>query len=669
MPRKCVATSPADSGSAAEARPPGVGGSAPLERRTRTPLSSVLRRSGAALITLILASGISLVAVSSPATAAAYPNIPGDPASTTFAVHVDGTSVFAGMSESYHYARFTSTGSAVITVTIPTVIASNTIYPRANPVAASASGPTLTFTAAPGPKSYIVKINALPNLVIVVDRPEVGPPSPTASNVVNVMTRVTDNTGGTDVTSQIHAAAENMRTTPGKNVLYFPNGTYLVDRLAFENFSNVTFYFASGALVKHTVAALPAGSYAMILIRGGTNVTLRGPGVLDHQAREFAAAAHPIKPPYFQLLRIEDSSNVTVQDLYLRNSRELQTFIYNSNGVAIERVKELSPGNMGGGLTKINQDAFHIRKGTNISITDCFTMGGDDSLVLSKEEPGDIANVTVDRLFAYNDGGLAGAGNAIRFGYGDADGDISDVAVRNSDFLNYGGVHVRLMNINAARKYANIIFDNNSFDGDAASNQNLRVEGEEVDVQIKLRNTTWFEDQTSSVSGQSATSPIDNLIVENWTMAGTLRTGLASAKITASNVGAVKWLSTNLATGGTASSSSSFSTTQTPDRAFDLDNRTNWQSANGTFANQWLAIDFGVATTFSAVNLTEYGNRTTGFRIEYWNGSAWSTALTGTTIGSDRTFIFAAVTASKARIYFTSGTGYQPIVYEFGVYA
>lgn len=119
------------------------------------------------------------------------------------------------------------------------------------------------------------------------------------------------------------------------------------------------------------------------------------------------------------------------------------------------------------------------------------------------------------------------------------------------------------------------------------------------------------------------------------------------------------------------SSSTQNDSAQTADKAFDGALSTDWQAANNLFAGQWLAADFGQPVTFSKAVLTEYGNRTTGYRIEYWNGSAWATAYTGTTIGdanSPKTVSFPAVTGSKARIYFVSGTGQQPIIYEFAIY-
>jgi len=127
----------------------------------------------------------------------------------------------------------------------------------------------------------------------------------------------------------------------------------------------------------------------------------------------------------------------------------------------------------------------------------------------------------------------------------------------------------------------------------------------------------------------------------------------------------------NLALGKSYSSSSSWDGSQTADKAFDGSYSTNWQACAWCWSGETLEVDFGAATTFNKVVLTEYDNRTTGYRIEYWNGSVWSTAYTGTSIGAShvpKTISFPAVTGSKARIYFTSGTAHAPIIYEFEIY-
>ncbi|MFD0672702.1 GDSL-type esterase/lipase family protein [Cohnella sp. GCM10027633] len=124
----------------------------------------------------------------------------------------------------------------------------------------------------------------------------------------------------------------------------------------------------------------------------------------------------------------------------------------------------------------------------------------------------------------------------------------------------------------------------------------------------------------------------------------------------------------NLARCETYSASSQWDGNQSANLAFDGLNGTNWQAAQySVFNGQWLEVNFGERTTFNQAVLAEFGSRTTGFRIEYWNGGAWATAYTGTAIGSlaaPSSHSFPAVTGSKARIYYTSGSA-TPIMYEF----
>ncbi|WP_370095528.1 DUF4038 domain-containing protein [Winogradskyella sp.] len=127
--------------------------------------------------------------------------------------------------------------------------------------------------------------------------------------------------------------------------------------------------------------------------------------------------------------------------------------------------------------------------------------------------------------------------------------------------------------------------------------------------------------------------------------------------------------SLNLALHRSYASSTNWDTSQTAEKAFDENTSTNWQAVSGsTFNGQWLEVNFGEFTQFDNVKLSEYGNRTSGFKIEYSNdGTNWSTAYTGTTIGANSNISFDAVTGKYARIYFSSGTQ-TPIIYEFEVY-
>src|SRR5581483_117 len=113
---------------------------------------------------------------------------------------------------------------------------------------------------------------------------------------------------------------------------------------------------------------------------------------------------------------------------------------------------------------------------------------------------------------------------------------------------------------------------------------------------------------------------------------------------------------------------SSWDATMGPERAFDEDPGTCWQGAAGTaFESQWLEVDLGVATTIDACTISEYGDRTAGFRIDYAHAGVWQTAYTGTTIGASLTVTFPRVAADKVRLVFTQGS-FTPIIFELALY-
>ncbi len=132
--------------------------------------------------------------------------------------------------------------------------------------------------------------------------------------------------------------------------------------------------------------------------------------------------------------------------------------------------------------------------------------------------------------------------------------------------------------------------------------------------------------------------------------------------------GSQSGVSNDLAAGrSTYLASSSWDSTQGASKAFDGSLNTDWQAAPGSsYSNQWLEVDFGTTVTASGATLSEYGNRTSGYELQYWTGTAWQTAYTGTTIGPNANLAFPAVTTSKMRLAFTAGSS-TPVIYNFAV--
>jgi hypothetical protein len=125
----------------------------------------------------------------------------------------------------------------------------------------------------------------------------------------------------------------------------------------------------------------------------------------------------------------------------------------------------------------------------------------------------------------------------------------------------------------------------------------------------------------------------------------------------------------NLARAGTASASSIYSSTYSADKANDGDiTTTRWNAVTGSGVGEWLQIDFASNTTFDRTICREAYNRITGYKIQYYNGSSWIDAYTGTAMGAAKTDTFTAVTALKIRMYITGISGGSPSLYELEVY-
>jgi hypothetical protein len=100
-------------------------------------------------------------------------------------------------------------------------------------------------------------------------------------------------------------------------------------------------------------------------------------------------------------------------------------------------------------------------------------------------------------------------------------------------------------------------------------------------------------------------------------------------------------------------------------KAVDGNATTRWATDDG-ITTTTLEVDLGGTYTFGKTVTTEYQTRTASYKIQFWNGSAWKDAFTGTTTGTAN---FTNVTGSKVRLSILSVTGTKgPSVYEFEVY-
>ena len=100
-------------------------------------------------------------------------------------------------------------------------------------------------------------------------------------------------------------------------------------------------------------------------------------------------------------------------------------------------------------------------------------------------------------------------------------------------------------------------------------------------------------------------------------------------------------------------------------KAIDGSKDTRWAPSDEQSKDWWLEVNFGTSQTFNSTLINEAFNRVTSYSIQYWNGSAWSTCASGTSIGANKVDKFNPVTASRVRLSIGSVASATPSICEF----
>jgi len=125
---------------------------------------------------------------------------------------------------------------------------------------------------------------------------------------------------------------------------------------------------------------------------------------------------------------------------------------------------------------------------------------------------------------------------------------------------------------------------------------------------------------------------------------------------------------TNLSLSATASASSVWYSdpTYAADKANDANYVTRWNTALGEWGDSWLQLDFGQEVTFSRTRFTQFWDRISSYKIQYYDGT-WKDAYVGTTTSYTQEDVFSPVTGTKARLYVVEALN-CPSIFEFEVY-
>jgi hypothetical protein len=462
----------------------------------------------------------------------ATPNLPGATKSALYAVSANGTALFVEQLTKYspemqvHYAHCTLTGSgtATFSVAVTGSFTAYTLSPKSRNLATSKNGSTITFSS--GPNYLILQVDTKELLFILIDAPEASPPHLGDANVKNIADYGVDNTGATLVTSKIQSAI-NAASGATQNILYVPPGKYLVGELWLK--SNMTLYLAGGAILygSNTPGDFNTGSGG-VNIEGTQHATVRmyqikntqvlGRGVIDGNGKSIRAQGTNLN-----LLKIEESSNILVDGIVVRDPSYWGTLIYRSDMVTIQNFKAIHcrPTT----TTYNNTDGVDFDEATNGLLSNAFLYTGDDSMATKTEDDTtgyiNTKNVIHEHVVCYSNSVCAKVGTKTM---GQT---IDGVTFRYIDVVKAG----RALNIDA---YDTAVVQNTRY-------ENIRIEAADssmIDLSEDMPPTwrtaantsitkdTYFTNVASDVKmpivlhGKSSTVNIDGVHFTNLTVQG-----------------------------------------------------------------------------------------------------------------------------------------------------
>ena len=333
------------------------------------------------------------------ATLVTCPDLPGATASPLYTVTVGGKPLFVEkltkyspeMQVHYAYGSLSGTGAATVAVTVSESFNSFTVSPKSRKLAATKSGNTITFDT--GPNYLILAFDSKELLFVLLDAEETNPPKVGDANVKSLADYTVDNTGASLVTSKIQSAI-NAASGATQSILYVPPGKYKVGELWLK--SNMTMYLACGAVLygSGSTGDFNTGSgginiegmqHSLIRIYQAKNTKILGRGVLDANGHAIRAAGLNAS-----LMKIEQSSNITVDGVLVRDSSYWNTLIYRSDTVTMQNYKVINC--RPSGTAYNNTDGVDFDESTNSTLYNAFLYTGDDSMATKNEEASGVIN-------------------------------------------------------------------------------------------------------------------------------------------------------------------------------------------------------------------------------------------------------------------------------------
>jgi Glycosyl hydrolases family 28 len=254
----------------------------------------------------------------------------GEQLSSAYHVTVEGIAVPVYTARSVHggdyaFATFDFTGAVNVAVTARTEsgpsLSRAVIRPRSARITSQTQGDTLTFTL-DSPRKLSIEPDGINGpLLLFASRPENNPPKQGDSSVV-----------------------------------YFGPGIHKPERIVLK--AGQTLYLAGGAVVKGAIIA-----------RNADHIRIRGRGILDGTDWPW------LKGPAGHLVGIQDSSDVTIEDIVIRGSFAWTVVPMRCRQVTIRNLKIVN--------SRVqNDDGINPCNSQDVLIDDCFVRTDDDCVAL-----------------------------------------------------------------------------------------------------------------------------------------------------------------------------------------------------------------------------------------------------------------------------------------------
>jgi polygalacturonase len=458
--------------------------------------------------------------------------LPGATASPLYTLTASGAPLFVEklgkfspeMQVHYAHCSLTAAGVANFSVTLSESFSSYTLSPKSRNIAVTKNGNTLSFSS--GPNYLILQADSKELLFILIDAPESNPPKLGDANVKNIADSNVDNTGATLVTSKVQAAID-AASGSAQNILYFPPGKYKVGELWLK--SDMTLYLAGGAVLygSDATADFNTGSggvdiedcsHGMIRMYQIKNAKVLGRGVIDGNGKLIRSQ----NDTKINLFKIEQSSNISIDGITVRDPSFWNTLVYRSDLVTIQNYKMINcrPTT----TTYNNTDGVDFDESTNGKLSNAFLYTGDDSMATKNEEPSgtiDTKNIIHEKVVCYS--------NSVgcKIGTKTMGKSIDGVVFRDIDVVKAG----RALNIDA---YDTAVVQNTKFEDiriEAADTSMIALSEDEPPTWRTAANTsiikdTYFTNVSSAVKqpinlhGKSATANVTGVHFSNLTVQG-----------------------------------------------------------------------------------------------------------------------------------------------------